>query len=346
VTAAALLAGAQGVAEGASAPTTPSPARVTFGLEPASATGADGRPALTYSVTPGAVVFDHVAALNYSAQPLTLQLYAGDAVETSTGGYGVQTAGTASHGVGKWVSIPPQDATVTVPARSALAPGEVVVPLTVHIPLNVSPGDHSGAIVLSLSTTGKSPNGQDVVLQQRVGTRVQILVAGPVTPKLEISDVHASYAGTANPVGRGKVHLSYVLTNNGNENLGVTVTAGVSGLLGSASHTPAEKIAVLFPGATLAGSAEMNGVWPQLLEHVSVTGSAHVLVTGRAPVLAPVTASATVWAVPWTLLLIVAIVLAAAVFLVWRRRRRPPAGPPTPESDAVDQSTAKAPVAA
>src|ERR1700722_6635863 len=68
----------------ASAPTS-APDRVTFGLAPASATGPDGRPALDYTVSPGEVISDHVAALNYSDQPLTLRLYASDAVETNLG---------------------------------------------------------------------------------------------------------------------------------------------------------------------------------------------------------------------------------------------------------------------
>src|ERR1700728_1890010 len=55
------------------------PSRIAFGVGPASASGPDGRSSFDYSATPGATLFDHVAVINYSTRPATLQLYATDA---------------------------------------------------------------------------------------------------------------------------------------------------------------------------------------------------------------------------------------------------------------------------
>ena len=115
-------------------PATPAPGRVTFGIEPASASGADGRASFTFGVTPGAVLFDHVSLLNYSSVPLTLQVYARDAEETTGGGFGLLPASSTSRGVGAWISGPPGDAAVEVPPETAKGqPGQTVVPFTVQV---------------------------------------------------------------------------------------------------------------------------------------------------------------------------------------------------------------------
>ena len=133
--------------------------RVTFGLTPSSASGPDGPSELTYAVSPGEVLYDHVAALNYSSQPLTLQLYASDAVETTQGSFGLALAGAHQKGIGSWISIPVQDATITVPPRVTLGPGKVVVPITVRS--HYRPGDFAGGVLVSLATTGRNRSGQD-----------------------------------------------------------------------------------------------------------------------------------------------------------------------------------------
>ena len=91
-------------------------------------------------------------------------------------------------GVDSWVSLPPGLLTVRVSAKTADGPGQVIVPLTVRIPDNAAPGDHVGGIVVSLRSVGTNSTGQDVVLLQRVGTRVFIRVAGKLVPRASIED--------------------------------------------------------------------------------------------------------------------------------------------------------------
>jgi len=321
-TAAGAATPAHAVAAGAAAAD-----RATFGLAPASATGPDGRPDLDYAVSPGEVLFDHVAALNYSDQSLTLKLYAVDADETTQGGFGLTLPGTQQTGVGSWVSVPPQDATVVVAARSPVGPGTVVVPITVHVPANATPGDHAGGVLVSLSTTGRNRSGEAITLLQRTGTRVLMTVAGTLAPRLVVTDLQVSYAGSLDPVGRGAVHLSYVLRNSGNVDLTVAQGASVSGLLGVSAHTKISGVTFLLPGASVTRTAEVRGVWPQFLSHATVTGTPRVQTSEKSVIFAPVTATATVWTIPWVLIIIVVVLIVGLVLFRRHRRSHPHQAP-------------------
>jgi hypothetical protein len=293
--------------------------RVTFGIEPASARRADGRPDFSFGVTPGALLHDHVAVVNYSSVPLSLQVYATDAIETSGGGFGLLPATTRPTGAGSWISLPTRFGTVRVPAESAKEPGEVVVPLVIRIPDSAAPGDHVGGVVASLQTVGTNSRGQKIDLIQRVGTRVFIRVAGPLAPKLSVAGLQATYHGTLNPVGQGRVRVSFVVTNSGNVMLGVNQSVSVSGMLGSKRQVALAKVPLLLPGASLHESVTVPGVRPQV--RLRATVSALALVPVGVPAEGPTTASTWLWAIPWALIAPVLFVLAAA-FAAYRARAR------------------------
>ena len=225
----------------ASATSAKSADRVTFGIAPASARGPNGRSYLSYGVTPGALLSDHVAVLNYSTIPLSLQVYVTNATETSSGGFGLAPAGQTPTGLESWVSVPLRLSTVSVPARSSAGPGEVVIPLTVRIPDNATPGDRVGGVVASLRTVGTNATGQRVILLQHVGTRLFIRVNGKLAPRLTIADLQTAYQGTLNPFGQGQVRVSYLVHNTGNvdlalghqADLGLRAARDARGTLGS-----------------------------------------------------------------------------------------------------------------
>jgi hypothetical protein len=317
-----LLLGSALPASAATPPAAAHPAgRVTFGIEPASASGPDGRPNFSFVVTPGAVLFDHAAVVNYSSIPLTLQVYATDATETAGGGFGLLLPTVKPTGAGAWISLPAGTSTVQVPAERATGPGFVVFPITVHVPASATPGDHSGGIIASLRTVGTNGSGQTVILNQRIASRVYIRVAGTLVPRLAITGLHATYSGTANPVGKGKVSVHYVVANTGNVNLAVRdQRVSVTGLIDDSHHVKVSTIQLLLPGATVNESAVVTGEWPQFILHptVSAVPLANETVTVA---LAPVSASTTLWAIPWTLIIIVLVLVALAGYW-WRRRRR------------------------
>jgi hypothetical protein len=308
---------------------------VTFGIEPSSALGADGRPHFSFGVTPGAILFDHVAAVNYSTVPLSLQLYATDAIETAGGGFGLLPADVKPTGAGSWISLPPSDASVEVPGRSATGPGQVVVPLTVHVPDKATPGDHVGGVIASLQTVGTNASGQKVILDQRIGTRVYIRVSGVLVPKIALTDQHATYEGTVNPVGQGRVKVSYRISNTGNEVVALDhLAVSVSGLIGSQQQRALANIPILLPGASLVENVVVPKVWPQFRVNETETATPLSLTGGRVPGLGLVTSGTGVWAVPWTLLAILVLLVLGVV--LWRRTRsRRPAPVPASAPELV-----------
>jgi hypothetical protein len=343
----AVLAMLVGTALPASAATTPPAGRVTFGIEPAKASGPDGRPNFSFEMTPGAVLFDHAAVVNYSSTPLTLQLYATDAIETAGGGFGLLPATAKPTGVGVWISLPPSTSTVQVPAETATGPGDVVVPITVHVPASATPGDHVGGIIASLRTVGTNATGQTVVLNQRIGSRVFVRVAGTLSPQLIVTSLHASYAGTSDPFGKGKVHVSYTVDNTGNANLAVKdQQVSVSALLGGSHTVHLANLALLLPGAAVTQTAVVPGVWPALRLRQTVSLSP-VAYAGSQTGLSPVTVSDTLWVLPWPLLvLILLILIAGGVLWARRRHRRTAAGTDVTGDGALEETSPREEVSA
>jgi hypothetical protein len=312
-------------------------ARVTFGVEPASSTSPDGRPHYSFGATPGAYLTDHVAVLNYSSRPLALQLYVTDAINTASGGFGLLVAGQKPTGVGAWITLPKGAATVHVAAQTNKAPGQVIVPFTMRVPANATPGDHVGGIVASLRTEGQNGSGQNLIFNQRVGTRVFVRVSGALAPKLTLTDLHATYHGTLDPVGKGRVTVHYRLTNAGNVELGVNQGVSVTGLFGGSHHVTVASEPLLLPGDSVQETAQLTGVWPQFVVKAKVTARPVAAPGDNDPQLAPVTASTRAWAFPWPLAVLVVVVLAligGGIAARWRRAN--PSAPPAAVSERVN----------
>ena len=295
--------------------------RVTYGIGPASATGADGRPNFSFGVTPGATIFDHVALVNYSAVPLTLQLYARDATETTGGGFGLLSATATSHGVGAWISGPAGAGTEVVPPRTATGPGQVVVPFTLKVPGDATPGDHVGGIIATLQTVGTNASGQKIILDQRVGTRVFVRVSGQIAPDVTVTSVAGTYSGTVNPFGRGSVTVRYLVSNTGNVDVALnSQSVSVSGLLADTRSVRVGAIPLLLPGSSVTESVVLPGVWPLVLLHATVTVHPLLLNGTTAELLPSVSAKTSVWALPWALIVLIVILVTIAFYL--RRRRK------------------------
>ncbi|MFE0625843.1 hypothetical protein ACFW3D_02615 [Streptomyces sp. NPDC058864] len=294
--------------------------RTTFGVQPSTADKPDGRPNYSYGVTPGAVIRDHIAIWNYSAKPLTLSVYAADAINSAGGGFDLLPRATKSSDAGTWVKL--GRSRVTVASRS-----RVIVPFTLTVPRTVSPGDHPAGIVASLSAVRTGAKGDRVQVDQRVGARMYLRVAGQLRPLLSVEDLHTDYHGTANPFGTGSATVSYTVRNTGNVRLAAEQTVRVRDAFGGIATVKGSRdLAEILPGNALRISVTATGVLPTVRDTTTVSVDA-VSVRGDVaiPDLPSLTRTQGFWAVPWALLAVLLVVAAVATtWWVRRRRRRGP----------------------
>ncbi|WP_327251543.1 WxL protein peptidoglycan domain-containing protein [Streptomyces sp. NBC_01244] len=286
----------------------------TFGVQPAGPKGPDARAHFSYGVTGGATTRDQIAIWNYGEEPLTLAVYASDAVNTADGGFDLLPAGRAPKDAGSWIKLERDQ--VTVPAK-----GNVIVPFTVSVPREVTPGDHTGGIVASLAAGATDAQGNKVKLDQRVGARVYVRAAGTLTPRLEVQQVTASYEGSANPFSEGSATVTYTLSNTGNVRLGARQAVRVNGLFGTSVTADGVKdLGDLLPGTSLAITARADGVAQVLRSSAVVSVQPVAARDGVDPKLPSLTRSVSLWTVPWALLAMVLVITGGGLW-VWRRRR-------------------------
>jgi len=296
-----------GGADGAEAPP-----RTTWGISPAGADGRDRRSTIEHVVAPGEVVEDHVVIDNYGDEPLTVVLYAADA-RPADGAFDVTAMDERDREVGAWTALGRE--LVEIPAR-----GEVVVPVTIRVPDDATPGDHAGGILAARRSSAEG-GGVGFETERRVGTRVHLRVAGAVRSELTVTDLHAAAGGWWQPAR--DLTVRYTVRNTGNLRLSGAVAVTVTGPFGLAERTVrGEPIEDLLPGHATTGEVRLPGVVALGRHRVTVTvtptASADQAVTGSVPV---ATRSTTLWLVP-VLIPVVAAILVGVTFRRYRRRRR------------------------
>jgi hypothetical protein len=311
---------------GQSSPASKPGQRATFGIGPIQSGGTN--PFFSYETAPGGVYVDKVGLFNFTPDPVTLSVYPADLGNSADGGVTASLQKAKATDVGSWITLPKAVVTVTLPGAGPKGPGFATLPFRVNVPATVTPGDHAGAIVASLRTLGKNPLGQNIYLDQRLGARVYIRVAGDVRPELTVEDVHADYAGSLNPFTKGTAVVSYRVTNTGNVRLGAKQTVSVRGVVGSSVPSePLQDIKVLLPGGSAQVTTRVAGVLPLGLMTASVTLDPVVPEASDVKTAPEATGSARFWAVPW---LLVAVLLALLLALGWWLRRRRATSPEAP----------------
>jgi hypothetical protein len=296
---------------------TPDNGRRSFGVQPAGAKKPDPRPNFTYqNVKPGQRISDHVAFVNISDKPVTLTVYPADGFNTSAGAFDLLRQSARSTDIGRWVSM--KRTTATVPARSAL-----ITPIVITIPRNAEPGDHAGGIVASLKTLAKDSKGDTVTVDQRVGTRVYIRVAGKLTPKIDLARRGATYLPPGNPFGRGDADVTYTIRNTGNVRLIGTQVIRVSDVLGSSTQAlKVPEMPELLPGESFTFTTRVHKVLPALLLTAHVTIDPRSVAGNVDPALEQANASTRFWAFYWPVLLLLLLVAGEFGRRWWVRRKR------------------------
>ncbi|GAB7039414.1 MULTISPECIES: DUF916 domain-containing protein [Catenuloplanes] len=298
-------------------PAVPADAPLTWGVAPSSAAGPDGRAAFAHRLDPGTVLRDHVAISNPAPEPLRLTVYAADADVGVARGFDLLPAGVPSTGAGTWVRLDRTD--VTVPGG-----GRVVVPFTVTVPADATPGDHAAGIVAAWRAPGPAGGAAGVAVERRVGSRIHLRVAGALRPRLTASLVSVAHPGGWNPFGRPDVTVEAVVRNEGNVRLraaaAVTVTGPFPRVPGGRAHEPVPE---LLPGQShrfTVRVATFSRV--RIQARVDVTPAPPVVVGDEgAVVVAPAAATGAAWSLsPGQGLASAALI--AAVAAGWARRRR------------------------
>lgn len=300
---------------------------VAWSVQTADNANGTGRANFSYDVEPGAVVTDTMVVVNTGTEPLPLAVYAADAFTAPSGEIDVLVDGAPSLGAGTWVAVPP--------TALQLAPGESAdVAFTISVPADARPGDHAAGIVTSLTSRDASST---LSVDRRLGTRINLRVAGELTPAAAVTGVTASYEGSWNPFDSGRLIVRYSLENTGNTRLTGLETVTTSGLVGVLSTTTMPtQVTEIIPASTIEMEREVPAFslgW--------ITGTLTIAPAGvglGAGAVSEVVTDFAIPAVPWSLYGLIALVAGAAVaiaLVVRRSMRRRDAGRPAADAQAV-----------
>jgi hypothetical protein len=310
--------------------TTKTAKKVGFGVVPATARDLDLRSLFSFGLTPGSVAYDHVAIVNYSPKKLNLDVYATDALNSPEGGFALRSAFETPFDLGAWLGVgkSSRSRTISVPGRGKDgSPGRVILPVTITVPANATPGDHAAGIVASLTTLGKNPKGENIKLEQRVAGRVYVRVDGDLLPSLMVTSLKAHFVKGSRPWKPGSVVVDYTVSNTGNLRMGFNPSLTVSGPWGLGRRTVRDKpVAELLPGNSETFHTRLPNVWPMMRLHVTASAQPVAAIAAEPPDLGVIHEAINIWAVTWTLLVVLLALLVLLTYRVLRRIRRIRAG--------------------
>ncbi|QAY59897.1 hypothetical protein ET475_07755 [Microbacterium protaetiae] len=283
---------------------------VTWSVQPAGETGADGRAWAELTLDPGEKTTDYLVVTNHSSRDVTFRLSAADGYFTGTGRFNMLPMDRQSVDAGTWIDVQPS-------VRVAHG-GEAVVPFTIDVPQNATPGDHLAGVAAGILSDADSG---EVGVESRVGFRVMTRVMGELVPQIE-TDVSAVFVGSINPFLPGEIHVRYDIQNTGNVRLGAAPEVTVAGPLGILPRTVvADPIAEIAPGEHRTSSVTVPSQWPFFVSTIRLATSTSS-VSDAAPIDATPSSVSTVAiaAMPWSQLAV--LLFAALLMVVWRRSRR------------------------
>jgi len=291
---------------------------ISWSVEPASATAPDTRTRFSYpNIKPGTSIFDHVAVFNRSSQPVAFEIYATDATGTSaSGALTLLPANQRPTGLGAWVTFPGHGSQLSIVIGAGKG---VIEPFTITVPLRATPGDHIGGMIAAVGAQHRTANGTLVTLSQRIAVPMELRVTGKLVAALTVQSVSLGLSNPFNPFGGGSAHVTYSVVNTGNVILGATQTVTVTGPFG-ASTVRAPAVPYVLPGDSIQYNVAVGRVYPagSVAAHVTVTPTWPADATPLPVALASASASGSLFAVPWALLVLI-IVLGGGGYAWWRR---------------------------
>lgn len=270
-----------------------------------------------YAVEPGATIDDAVLVRNSGASALTLALYGSDAFTDDSGALDIATAETGSDAIGTWIA-PSVDSVTIEPG------GLVRIPFTVTVPEDAQPGEHAGALLTVLESSGDT-----VSVDMRYATRVTATVAGDLTAGLSLDEAQLDVVTGFWPWEAASAEVSYDVRNTGNTRLSAAqlITAqGVEVYSSPDETTGLLTLAELLPDAEVSVEATVDGLaaWsPFTAAQVAVSPTVMAPAEAEAPTIdqQQITLSAIAIAPGWWVIL---AGLAGALIIITRvvMRRR------------------------
>jgi hypothetical protein len=303
----------------------PAAGEITWSISPASATAPDSRLRFSYtSIEPGSTISDHLALYNYSSQSVAFEIYATDATGTTqSGALTLLPANTKPTDIGSWVTF-----TGHVSQLSIIVPGRkaIIEPFTLAVPTHATPGDHTGGMIASVGTSHRNGAGQVVTLYQRIAVPMELRVTGKLVASLQVNSVSAGFSNPVSPFSGGTAHVTYSVANTGNVRLTGTQLVKVTGPFGISAKVKARALPVVLPGDSIKYTVSLGGLYPAgpMNAQVTVTSGWPKDETPLKLPLALASGSASLFAVPWALIVVIILLAGGGygILRMWRWRRR------------------------
>lgn len=283
-----------------------------FSVQPSGEKGPTDRDFFVYTFPTGTKFGDKVAISNLSDTTATFAVYATDAVNTDDGSFSLLREEEKPSDVGTWVELGATQYTLE-PQQ------QVIIPFSITVPDDATPGDHVGAIVAQKLDDPSNPNGGGIGadVRVRIGARIYVRVDGVTNPSMSIDSFNVTYDTPGTPFSSNTAKITYVLTNTGDIRLSPIADLKLSGLFGlGESAAPQRQIPELLPGGSITIAEIVDDVKPyvRLTADLSVKAEEGTVTAG---------AALSQWTIPWLFVGIVGGVIVAIVLQrLWARRRR------------------------
>jgi hypothetical protein len=329
------------------APGTPTPpGEVTWSAVGATPKGPNGRYEFSYNnIKPGSTIKDWVELFNRGTGSAAFQVYGADAVGTTIGNsITYDEVGVKPTDIGSWATFYNSATLPNSPQASFVMPGGhgIIEPFTITVPLTATPGDHTGGLMVQVGVPRVNAQGEHVTVYSRIALPILLRVVGPLKTGLQIESVSTGFSVPLNPFGTGSATISYSVTNTGNLRISGAQLVKVSGAFGTSTVIPVH-LPTILPGDSIRISTAAPGLYPAgpMTATVTVTPNWPKSEIPASLTLTTVSASASLFAVPWTLLGLI-VLLAAIGYGVWwvlRWRRRLHAADLAAVAEKVRQET-------
>jgi hypothetical protein len=276
------------------------------------------------NIRPGSTISDHVEVFNRSKVSVAFLIYATDATGTTPSGVlTLLPANQKPRDIGSWVTVGGvSQLSIIIPADRG-----IIEPFKLAVPRLATPGDHTGAMMAAVGFPRRTSKGSVVVEYQRIGVPIELRVTGPLHAGLRVESISTGFHSPFSPFGNGSASVSYSVQNIGNVYLTGSQTVSVTGLFGMSSKIHMANLPTVLPGDSIRYTAQPGGLYPlgPMTAQVSVSPR---LPPGSPRLTLPagyVTGTASLFAVPWTLIVLILLLIGAAVAgwrgRGWRQRR-------------------------